>query len=166
MEKAYDTTWCYGILRDLHVIGLRGNLPLFVQNFLSSHSFQVRLGSVHSAPFIQQNGVPQGSVLSCTLFLLKIDAILNQLPSLLGGLNVDDLHISCSSHLSFIERQLNWAILLPCSWADQNGFHFSSSKTVAVHFSHLRGLFLLPALSLYLKPIPFQTEARFLKSYF
>ena len=103
LEKAYDTTWHYGILWDLHIMGLRGNLPLFVQNFLSSRSFQVRLGSVLSAPFIQQNGVPQGSVLSCTLFLVKIDAILKHLPhSVLGGLNVDDLHISYSSpHLFY-----------------------------------------------------------------
>ena len=32
----------------------------------------------------------------------------------------------------------------------------------AVHFSRLRGLFPVPALSLYQQPIPFQTEARFL----
>ena len=164
LEKAYDTTWRYGILRDLHILGLRGNLPLFVQNFLSSRSFQVRLGSMLSATFIQQNGVPQGTVLSCTLFLVKIDAILQQLPpSVLGGLNVDDLHISCRSpRLFFIEHQLNRAILRPWSWADQNGFHFSSSKTVGVHFSCLRGLFPMPALSLYQQPIPFQTKAHFL----
>ena len=101
LEKAYHTTWRYGILQDLHILGLRGN-----KNFLSSHFFQVWLGSVLSAPFIQQNGVPLGSVLSCTLFLVKINAILQQLPlSVLGGLNVDDLHISyCSPHISFIEH--------------------------------------------------------------
>ena len=64
--------------------------------------------------------------------------------------------------VSFIERQLNRAILRLCSWADQNGFHFASSKTVGVHFSRLSRLFPVPALSLYQQPIPFQTEARFL----
>ena len=98
LEIAYDTTWHYGILQDLHILGLRGNLPLLVQNFLSSCSFQVRLGFVLSATFFQLNGVSQGLVLSCTLFLVKIDAILQQLPpSVLGGLNVGHLHISCSS---------------------------------------------------------------------
>ena len=82
-------------MQDLHILGLHSNLTLFVQNFLSSRSFQVWLGSVLSTPFIQQNGVLQGSVLNCTLFLAKIDAILQQLPpSVFGGHNVDDLHIS------------------------------------------------------------------------
>ncbi len=29
IEKAYDTTWRYGILRTIHSWGLRGRLPLF-----------------------------------------------------------------------------------------------------------------------------------------
>ena len=30
IEKAYDTTWKYGIMKDLHDIGLRGRLPNFI----------------------------------------------------------------------------------------------------------------------------------------
>ena len=30
LEKAYDTTWKYGIIIDLHEIGLKGRLPIFV----------------------------------------------------------------------------------------------------------------------------------------
>jgi len=33
LEKAYDTTWKYGIMRDLHEAGLRGRLPFFISNF-------------------------------------------------------------------------------------------------------------------------------------
>jgi hypothetical protein len=33
LEKAYDTTWKYGILRDLHCAGLRGRLPGIVSRF-------------------------------------------------------------------------------------------------------------------------------------
>ena len=32
LEKAYDTTWKYGIMKDLHDIGLRGRLPNFMSN--------------------------------------------------------------------------------------------------------------------------------------
>ena len=35
LEKAYDTTWKYGITKDLHCMDLRGRLPLHTQNFLS-----------------------------------------------------------------------------------------------------------------------------------
>ena len=29
LEKAYDTTWKYGILRDLHELGFKGRLAFF-----------------------------------------------------------------------------------------------------------------------------------------
>ena len=38
-EKAYDTIWKYGIMRDLHDMDLRGPLPLFIQNLLSKKKF-------------------------------------------------------------------------------------------------------------------------------
>ena len=45
LEKAYDTTWKYGIMNDFLEIGLKGRLPIFVQNFLSNREFKVRVGS-------------------------------------------------------------------------------------------------------------------------
>ena len=71
LEKAYDTTWKYGILKDLHEAGLRGRMPVFISKFLENRNFRVRLGSTLSDPFEQEMGVPQGSILSVTLFSLK-----------------------------------------------------------------------------------------------
>ena len=39
LESAYDTTWKYGILRDLHDFGLRGRLPIFIAAFLNERLF-------------------------------------------------------------------------------------------------------------------------------
>src|SRR5207248_11053975 len=36
LEKAYDTTWKYGILLDLFKVGLRGYLPIFISKFLEN----------------------------------------------------------------------------------------------------------------------------------
>ena len=95
IEKAYDKTWRHGILRDLFDLGLRGNLPIFIKNFLKLRRFQVRLGTILSDFYLQEEGVPQGSVLSVTLFSLKINNILKQLPSTVyGSLYEDDLQIS------------------------------------------------------------------------
>ena len=33
LQRAYDTTWKYGILKYLHNMGLRGNLPIFKGDF-------------------------------------------------------------------------------------------------------------------------------------
>ncbi|GFT56822.1 probable RNA-directed DNA polymerase from transposon X-element [Trichonephila clavipes] len=40
IEKAYDRTWRYGILRTLFNFGLRGNLPIFIQKFLNVRTFK------------------------------------------------------------------------------------------------------------------------------
>ena len=75
LEKAYDRTWKYGILKDLHEMGLRGKLPLMIKDFLSERSFKVRMGNTLSESFEQEMGVPQGSILSVTLFIIKINSI-------------------------------------------------------------------------------------------
>ena len=94
IEKAYDKTWRYGILRDLLNLDFCGNLPIFIKNFLKLRRFKVRIGSTLSDYFYQEEGVPQGSVLSVTLFSLKINGILSQLPHTVhANLYVDDLNI-------------------------------------------------------------------------
>ncbi|GFX55950.1 putative RNA-directed DNA polymerase from transposon X-element [Trichonephila clavipes] len=43
IEKAYDRTWRYEILRTLFDFGFRGNLPTFIQNFLNLRTFSASL---------------------------------------------------------------------------------------------------------------------------
>ena len=47
-EKAYDTTWKHGVLRNIHEMGLRGRLPTFIIKFLANRTFSVRLGTALS----------------------------------------------------------------------------------------------------------------------
>ncbi|GBL87507.1 hypothetical protein AVEN_165129-1 [Araneus ventricosus] len=142
IEKAYDRAWRHGILRDLYNCNLRGNLPIFIQNFLKLRQFRVRIGNRLSDYFVQEEGVPQGSVLSVTLFTLKLNGILQKLPlSVKGFLYVDDLYISCTGdNMAFIERQLQLAVNKVHEWSDFNGFTFSTAKTSCVHFCRKRRL--------------------------
>ncbi|GFT55200.1 putative RNA-directed DNA polymerase from transposon X-element [Trichonephila clavipes] len=93
------------------IFGLRGNLPIFIQKFLNVRTFKVRLGDTLSAS-LQAEGVPQGSILSVTLFICHISPILNALsPSIQASFYVDDLQISCEgSDMRMIERQLQTAV--------------------------------------------------------
>ena len=77
LEKAFDTTWRHGILRDLHELGLKGRLPIFIKSFLAERTMQVRVGSTLSDLYEQKQNVPQGSILSTTLFNFKINNIVN-----------------------------------------------------------------------------------------
>jgi hypothetical protein len=43
MEKAYDTTWKYDVLKTYKMLDLRGRLLMFVSNFLSNRKFNVRV---------------------------------------------------------------------------------------------------------------------------
>lgn len=45
MEKAYDTTWRFGILRDLSDLGVRGRMLNVIENYLSDRNFRVRVGN-------------------------------------------------------------------------------------------------------------------------
>ena len=92
LEKAYDTTWRYGILKSLHEAGIRGPLFWFIENFLKNRTFRTKIGDALSGEFQQEQGVPQGSVLSFTLALIAINGILSELPPHVSVLLfVDDL---------------------------------------------------------------------------
>ena len=75
IESAYDNTWNYGIMNDLHDFGIRGRLAYFISAFLNERQFRVRVGDTLSNPHEQEIGVPQGSILSVTLFGVKINNI-------------------------------------------------------------------------------------------
>ena len=164
LEKAYDTTWNHGILLDLYKTGLRGRLPMFICDFLSDRYFKVRVGNIYSDPYSQEEGVPQGSIISVTLFSLKINSIVScLLPDIKCSLYVDDLAIYySSSHMPSIERKLQQSLNRLGRWCDENGFKFSPTKTMCVHFCQLRKLHLDPELYLNGTQIPIIGEAKFL----
>ena len=164
LEKAYDTTWRYGILRDLHELGLKGRLPVFIKSFIADRRMQVRVGSTLSDQFEQAQDVPQGSILSTTLFNIKINNIANCLdPKTEGSLYVDDFCICYrSKSMRTIERHLQQCLNKIENWALFNGFKFSKSKTRCVHFCQLRKLHDNPQLYLYGSLIPVVDEAKFL----
>ena len=60
-----------------------------------------------------------------------------------------------------IERQLRRCINSIQTWADENGFQFSKSKTVCMHFSNQNSIHAEPDLKLYGAPIPVVTEPKF-----
>uniref|UniRef100_A0A1Y1M3K6 Reverse transcriptase domain-containing protein n=1 Tax=Photinus pyralis TaxID=7054 RepID=A0A1Y1M3K6_PHOPY len=73
---------------------LRGNLPKFVRSFLQDRRFVVRVGNTYSQEYILENGVPQGSTLSCSLFAIAINQIASRVAEEVDKcLYVDDLMI-------------------------------------------------------------------------
>ena len=164
LEKAYDTTWRHGIMRDLHDLGIRGRLSTFIENFLADRWIQVRVGSTLSEKFDQAQGVPQGRILSTTLFNIKINGIMNCLdPKTDVSIYVDDFCMCYrSKSMRTIERHLQQCINRIENWASHNGFKFSKSKTQCVHFCQLRKVHNDPELYLYGSLIPVVEDFKFL----
>ena len=164
LEKAYDTAWRFGILRTIHESGLRGELPKFIRAFLANRKFKVKVGNTFSTLHNQEEGVPQGSVLSVTLFALAIHGIASVIPKdVMFSLFVDDLSLSfVASRMTVAERKLQLTIDRITEWAERRGFRFSASKTVVVHFCKIRGVHPDPDLCMYGQRITCKDEARFL----
>ena len=137
LEKAYETTWQYGIIRDLHRIGLRGRLPVFVSEYLRDRRIRVKIGTTLSDEFYPEEGVPTGGVLAVTWFGLKI----NELPSCIAkdifkALFVDDLAICFRGRsLDTIERHLQQAVNAIQEWATRNGFRSAAHKCKVMPFT-------------------------------
>ena len=142
--------------KDIHKLGLRGRLPTFIESFLADRTMQVRVGSTLSDLYDQEQGVPQGGVLSTTLFNIKINDIVKCLDNLTDcSLYVDDFCICFrSKSMRTIERHLQQNLNKIEHWATSNGFKFSKSKTQCVHFCQLRKQHDDPVLTLYGSPIP------------
>lgn len=140
LAKAYDMTWRHGILRKLQEMGLRGNMPKFIMNFLTNRYIKVRVGNTLSEQVMTEEGTPQGSVLSCTLFMIAINDVSSAIPpTVRHTLYVDDLTIYASGKSnSTIERQLQMCINNLEKWCKQTGFSFSPSKTFAQHICRKR----------------------------
>ena len=164
MEKAYDTNWRYGILKDLHNFGMKGRLPNFIKSFFEDRTIQVRIGSTLSDLYDQEQGVPQGVILSTTLFNVKLNGIINCLDYKTdGSLYVDDFCICFrSKNMRTIERHLQQCLNRIEDWATRNGFKFSKSKTQCVHFCQQRKIHNDPALYIYRSQIPVVAESKFL----
>ena len=163
LEKAYDTTWKHNILLTLQSFGISGNMGVFLTAFLADRSFLVRVQNSVSDPFPQYEGVPQGCVLSTTLFLIAINGIVESLPpGVRSSLYVDDFAIyAADTDIHALCSLIQSAISSASSWATRHGFRFSTSKSCAVLFTRRR-LIPRPPLSLYGSLLPYQPSAKFL----
>ena len=164
LEKAYDTTWRAGILLQLVNWGIVGNMFESLKDFLSNRYLKVRVGSSISSAYLQEEGIPQGSVLSPTLFNIAINGLLEQVPVGVHGLAfADDYAVFCSMSTAVEAcRKIQAAIDTASNWASGRGFKFSVEKTKAIRFCRLRRREEIPTLSLEGCILPYEEHIKYL----
>lgn len=128
IEKGFDRTWHAGVLHKLHGLGLKGHFPLVIQNFLQNRTFNIKLEDTFSDSLqLQnelQNGIPQGSVLSPTLFSIMFNDFLSTAsPTLKYSLYADDCALWASTHdFRVAENRVQHGLHDAQCWALQWGF--------------------------------------------
>jgi hypothetical protein len=85
LRKAYDSVWRDGLMYKLWNKGIRGRMWQYVYHMYSHTERAVRCGAATSAAFPIHLGLAQGDTLSCVLFNLYINDLLDEVEAASPG---------------------------------------------------------------------------------
>lgn len=105
----------------------------YITNFLKEGQFQVKVSNT----FYQENGIPQGSSLVVTLFLLDINDIVKAIQApVKSNLFADDFNILCrSNNLKAVQEFLQKSTNSLSDWSKKTGLSFSNLKSQSIIFT-------------------------------
>ena len=81
LQQAYDRVWRKGLLLKMKRLNIDGNLYRWIKNFLCERTIQTKISNTLSSRQTLEEGIPQGSALSCTLFLIFINDLAKEIKS-------------------------------------------------------------------------------------
>lgn len=150
ISKAFDRVWHDRLCCKLNSYGIGQDLVLLIRSFLTDRSIQVVLDGVSSTKHSLNAGVPQGSVLSPTLFLIFIDDLLKLTVNPIHSF-ADDSTLHCSfqfnhpvsrtlanHHRQLVTNSLNDDLSKIFEWGSHNMVTFNASKTQTTYFTNKR----------------------------
>ena len=118
--KAFDTVSQNMLLQKLNDLEIRGDIWLWIKNYLTDQRQFVRINGCDSDIHNITHGVPQGSVLGPTLFSLFINDLPNSLKSAETYLYADDTTIYCvAGTMDLLTNMLNNVLAELQKWCDR-----------------------------------------------
>ena len=161
IAQAFDSISHPHLIKKIADLGLKGNLSCFIEDFISTRRLSVKYADILSPPNPVHYGVPQGSVISPTLFLIMINDICCRTSGIQYSLYADDCAIWTSGH-SLLEctSSIQAALDTIAIWANMWGLRLTTRKTKAVLFTRRR----VSPLELFLagSPVEFVNKHTFL----
>ena len=136
LTKAFDKVWREGLLLKILESGGSGRMYRWIRCFLHDGSARIKLDGHFSKSVKMREGVPQGGVISPTLFLLHIN-ITTVLPRHVSNtLHADDLVVwSASEYTTSSAYRIQEAVNKVEQWTNDWGLQMSEVKTQATVFS-------------------------------
>ena len=137
MEKAFDKVWKEGLKLKLQKSGVAGCMFQWICQYLNSRKARVHVSGQYSRKKTLKDGVPQGGVLSPTLFLVFINDIVKDLPrNVHGAIYADDLALWCSEeHITTANYRMQEALKVLEDWTKKWLVTVNYRKTTYTIFS-------------------------------
>ena len=134
--RAFDSVSHPKLIHKLLSYGIKGNLLLFIQDFLSSRFQSVKIGSSISSAVPVISGVPQGSILGPLLFNIYINDITDLFSNVTIKLYADDIKLytilSYPSALSDFQNHLDIISTWSTTWQIEISYSKCSTITLGL----------------------------------
>lgn len=137
LSKAFDTVCVPLLINKLEVLGVRGNVLSLFSDYLSNRTQCTKIGPHISKPEQIEYGVPQGSILGPTLFLLYVNDLCSQsYPYCRLFAYADDtaLIVSGNTWVEAIENA-EFAMKQTMTWLNRNLLTLNIDKTKFLTFA-------------------------------
>lgn len=165
IAKAFDKVWLNGLLLKLHNTGIDPQLLGVLKSFLQRRTFQVKIRGILSSPRFMTAGVPQGSLLSPTLFnIYTHDIPLTDNQHSYKSMYADDTNIMVQySSPRMITLRLQHNINILQDWYNKWRIDVNPSKSAAIFFSRRKARSTPKGhVSMYGQVIPWQNNVKYL----